>query len=417
MEELENIRQRLKSTSSKERIDALLDAFELGELGIKLIATALEDRNREVRQAAFILLSESDRDIAKQALWNYLPFGKMQCLHTLTKFQIDFPFFYNPEPERFAIADYNNSLVCYWSLDYKHSFIHIWDLASGESKQYCNCSTHEFGLAQEGRILCFTYQDWFGKIKIDKACDVDTKFDEIFSEFSTPTNFAFSICPTKDSLVAYGHTTNYSGELKIVDYETNTCYLHYKFKQLALMTQHFMTSGGLSIGDYLQCLSPLMFTPDGRFLIAHFRRHRRLSMLQIWDKETGQIVPTMATLPPITETSLLTITSLAVCPDDTILAGGIRDGKVCVWELLSDSILYNCSELSSCVLSSDGRVLIYSTANHEIIVYDLVTQQKLSTLQGHSNFISHISLSRDREFIASYSIDETIKIWGIPSCN
>ncbi len=65
-------------------------------------------------------------------------------------------------------------------------------------------------------------------------------------------------------------------------------------------------------------------------------------------------------------------------------------------------------------MSRDGRVLIYCTDNYEIIVWDLVTSKKIHTLEGHTAPIVYLAMSSDREFIASYSIDRSIKIWGIP---
>lgn len=44
--------------SIEQKIDDLLDALECGTEGVKLLAQALRDRNREVRQSAFLLLTD-----------------------------------------------------------------------------------------------------------------------------------------------------------------------------------------------------------------------------------------------------------------------------------------------------------------------------------------------------------------------
>ena len=110
----------------------------------------------------------------------------------------------------------------------------------------------------------------------------------------------------------------------------------------------------------------------------------------------------------------LTITSVGVSPDGTIIACGIREEKVCAWELQSDRIIYTASEVSPCILSTDGRVLIYATASYEIVVRDLVADRELVTLRGHDAAISYLALSEDRQFLASYSTNCPIKIWAIP---
>ena len=62
---------------------------------------------KEVRQSALLLLSKSEAEITKQALWNYLPFSKMQCLHTITEFKFN-SFDTKYHPDYFAIANYDN---------------------------------------------------------------------------------------------------------------------------------------------------------------------------------------------------------------------------------------------------------------------------------------------------------------------
>jgi WD40 repeat protein len=84
---------------------------------------------------------------------------------------------------------------------------------------------------------------------------------------------------------------------------------------------------------------------------------------------------------------------------------------------ISDRIFYISEEIAPCTISLDGRVLVCCTANYEIVVWDLIENKKLCTLQGHTAPIDFVVMSRDREFIASYSIDRAIKIWGIPEIN
>ncbi|MEH1895272.1 MAG: hypothetical protein V7K94_08210 [Nostoc sp.] len=130
-QELENIHRQLQGNSTKEKVDALLDAFQYEQPGIELIIKALNDRTREVRQSAFLLLSDCHNDLARQAIWNYLPFKKMQCLHTLTNFNFNDYNLEQHHPYYFAIANYNNTLICYWDLNYKSSVINVWDLETG----------------------------------------------------------------------------------------------------------------------------------------------------------------------------------------------------------------------------------------------------------------------------------------------
>ena len=80
----------------------------------------------------------------------------------------------------------------------------------------------------------------------------------------------------------------------------------------------------------------------------------------------------------------------------------------CIWKQYSNhNIIENISNrVIPGILSTDGRVLIYATAENNIIVRDLIAEHNLCTLQGHDAPATYLALSEDCEFIASYSIDD-----------
>lgn len=405
---LEDVSYRLQGNSIKQKVDALLDAFEYGQEGIELVVNTLSDRTREVRQSAFLLLCDSNEDIARQAIWNYLPFAKMQCLHTLTEFNLNC---YNHEqhhPEYFAIADFNNTLVCYWDLTYKSSCVNVWNLETGQqTKNFVLSNAHEFGLGKEGRVCVVNFQHLLWVLDIETQKHIGTYPDYLMSVVA-PHPRCFTVCPRKQPLVVAGFSIGWAGEIEIWDYETYTRRLHYQFHDLALVP-HGQSWHSSEIERLRNYASPFLFTPDGNFLVARFQQKKH-SILQLWDLETAALIQTLDNLP------LLALNALAICPDGKILACGMREDKMCVWELTSDRISYASSDLESspCIMSRDGRVLICCTDNYEIIVLDLVTNKKLQTFEGHTAPVVYLAMSSDREFIASYSIDKSIKIWGIP---
>lgn len=60
-----------------------------------------------------------------QLIYNYLRFPQMQCLHVIDDFQFDEHNFNDTPANYFAIADYDNSLICYWDYTYKSSFLSL----------------------------------------------------------------------------------------------------------------------------------------------------------------------------------------------------------------------------------------------------------------------------------------------------
>ena len=415
MESLEEIELRLVNKDPEQRIDALLDAWEYNTAGIELVVRALEDKVRKVRQSALLLLSESETKIAKQALWNYLPFSQMQCLHTIIEFKFN-SFDTKYYPDYFAIADYNNSLVCYSDVEYKRSGIAIYDLETGKAKTNHYLSmAHEFGLGKDGKVFVTSYQDFLQAYNLETLEGI-YKFSDKQMNGSSPRKGEFTVCKKNFPLVAvcqaysHGHRNNRNiigfGEFEIWNYDTYDCLLHYEFEDLLLFTSNRLSN--IRTKSLEVFISPLIFTPSGDFLIVRYMDRQKCCLVQIWNTDKLELVQTLENLPR------LTITSVGVRPNKTIIACGIREEKVCAWELQSDEIIYTVSEVSPCILSTDGRVLIYATVKHEIVIIDLVADRELVTLQGHKTAIAYLALSEDRQFLASYSIDRQIKIWAIP---
>ncbi len=408
-QELENIHRQLQGNSTKEKVDALLDAFQYGQSGIELIIKALNDYSREVRQSAFLLLSDCNEEIARQAIWNYLPFRKIQCLCTLTNFDFNLNCYKleQSHPAYFAIADYNNTLICYWDLDYKYSFVNVWDLKTGQQRRNLELGTaHEFRLAKNGKVSVISFQDLVLVLDTETHKLTNDDCHDYFIHTIIPhPHYCFTACPTQNPFLAIGSTVGRNGEFEVWNYETRTRHFHYQFQDVALITQ-WPSWNTSEIQNLLNSVSPLLFTPDGQFLAARFKQQKHC-MLQIWNLETGNLVQQLENLPA------LTVHSLAIGSDGQVLACGIRENQVYVWELLSDRIIYTFSGTAPCLMSKNGRILIYCTANNEIVIWDLALNSQLCTLQGHTAPIAYIAMSNDYEFIASYSINRSIKIWGL----
>lgn len=126
---------------------------ETENLDLDRIVQLLGAPIKAIRQAAFQKLSKLREDTAKEFLWNYLPYNRMECLHTFSDLIgiTDCGYGNSPNelldlPQYFGIADYSGQLVCYWCLTYKRAYLNCWNLTTGEVQKSCQLSTHEFGL-------------------------------------------------------------------------------------------------------------------------------------------------------------------------------------------------------------------------------------------------------------------------------
>ena len=92
---------------------------------------------------------------------------------------------------------------------------------------------------------------------------------------------------------------------------------------------------------------------------------------------------------------------------------------VCVLSI-SDSSCYqkpdwlSGDETTALALDSAGRKLV--TSSHQTIsVWDLETGKLKRSWQGHSDWITALAVSPDRQLLASASLDQTIKLWDLSS--
>lgn len=111
----------------------------------------------------------------------------------------------------------------------------------------------------------------------------------------------------------------------------------------------------------------LAFSLNGRTIITGGDDGRA----RLWDAHTGRHLFSLG------EPSQFPITAVAFSPDDTIVAAGGNDCRVRLWD------------------SSSGRLI--------------------TTLEGHSNWILHVTLSPDGRTIATTSYDNTARLWDVPS--
>ena len=348
-------------------------------------------------------------EIAKQALWNYLPFSQMQCLHTITKFESSSFNLENYYRSYLAIANHNNILVYYWNDGYKTSTVCIWDLKTGRRITSYIWTKSEFRLGKKGKVFVEGYRSLLFVFELETQKQIDNYPDNTMKGCEV-FGGQFAVCETDKPLVAKAECDWMRGKIEIWNYDTYSRLFHYEFENLTLSGCEFQLSiPNCNASKKYVFVSPLIFTSDGDYLVARFVDLQLNYSLQIWDTQTTELVQTIEDLPK------LIITSVGVRLDETIIACGIGEDKVCVWELQSDKIIYTASEMSPCILSTDGRVLIYATASYEIVIRDLVADKELCRLQGHDAPVAYLALSEDRQFLASYSTDRQIKIWGIPN--
>ncbi|KAF5699653.1 vegetatible incompatibility het-e-1 [Fusarium mundagurra] len=106
--------------------------------------------------------------------------------------------------------------------------------------------------------------------------------------------------------------------------------------------------------------------------------------------------------------------SVAVSPDNQLIASGGYDKTVKIWDIATGVCRHTLEghddDVHSVTFLPDGLSL--ASASNIIKIWDTRTGLCLQTLEGHDGFVTSMASSPGGQYLASGSSDQTIKIWS-----
>jgi WD40 repeat protein/serine/threonine protein kinase len=162
-----------------------------------------------------------------------------------------------------------------------------------------------------------------------------------------------------------------------------------------------------TLRDHHWGIFALAFSPDSCTLASASAD----GSVRLWDVATGEEIPA----PRLRHPGV--ITSVAWRPDGRRLVSAGQDGTVTVWDTASWQevrTFHGTSAVLSAAWSPDGRRLAWGSTNATIQVADPASGAILRTLRGHTSWVTGVAFSPDGLWIASASLDRTVKIWKAP---
>ncbi|MBI3240896.1 MAG: hypothetical protein HYZ49_01190 [Chloroflexi bacterium] len=157
----------------------------------------------------------------------------------------------------------------------------------------------------------------------------------------------------------------------------------------------------------------LAFSPDGKTLASTSGNN-----ILLWDvsnlpegvKQIGQ---------PLTGHSAEVLT-LAFNPNGDTLASaaGIFDNSIILWNVatqkpIGEPLKGHAYGVHSVAFSPDGKTLASGSEDTRVILWDVVTQKQMASLERHRATVYKVAFSPDGKTLASGSADSTIVFWDV----
>ncbi len=171
-------------------------------------------------------------------------------------------------------------------------------------------------------------------------------------------------------------------------------------------------------------ISSLAFSPDGKILVSGGCQNRDESLvchsgkILVWDIASGQIVGE-----PIVGHSSW-VNSLAISPDNQLLASGSSDGNILLWNLSTHQtigipLISHQGKIDSVAFSPDGKMLASGGNDGSIILWDVETQKSIiDPLYKGIGPIDRLSFSPDgQQLISADYYNGKIMLWEVDPDN
>ncbi|MBW4663139.1 MAG: serine/threonine protein kinase [Chroococcus sp. CMT-3BRIN-NPC107] len=114
-----------------------------------------------------------------------------------------------------------------------------------------------------------------------------------------------------------------------------------------------------------------------------------------------------------------TVWSVAISPNSQMLASASSDKTINLWDLRSRELLHtftgHSDRVRTVAFSPNGRIIASGSWDKSIKIWDLQTKTLLRSLSGHSDYVNSVAISPNGQILASGSDDGTVKLWNLAS--
>ncbi|WP_348519775.1 hypothetical protein [Anabaenopsis sp. FSS-46] len=363
---IQGAQQRYKNPDPKVRINAISQALNYGEDGVKLVLQALTtDESTDVKDAAYNLLSSRDNK-------------SIQVIDALKAYEL------SPSRQRYKNPDPKVRInAISQALNYGDDGINLvlQALTTDESDDV-KYVAYNLLRSKDNK-----------SIQVIDALQAYELF--LWREIATLTrhsdgvrSVAFS--PDGKTLASGSWSVFVDSEKTIRLWDVATQ------EEIATLRRH--SGSGVS---------SVAFSPDGRTLASAGAYGD--NTIKLWNIATRREIATIRGHSD-------TVRSVAFSPDGKTLASGSGDKTIKLWDVATQKEITTLTGHShlvhSVAFSPDGKTLA-SASFQTVKLWDVATRQEIATLRGHSSSVWSVAFSPDGKTLASGSRDKTIKLWDV----
>jgi WD40 repeat protein/DNA-binding SARP family transcriptional activator len=158
--------------------------------------------------------------------------------------------------------------------------------------------------------------------------------------------------------------------------------------------------------QHTQAITALAFSPDSRRLASSSQDGK----VCLWDAQSGSLILTLHKHTNV-------VWSVAFSPDGALLASSSSDRTVCLWDVQTGELIRTFADhharVFTVAFSPDGTLLASGGADQCLRLWEVESGVCRHVLQGHSGWVWSTAFHPSGEIVATSSIDETIKFWDV----
>ncbi|YAG13408.1 Serine/threonine protein kinase [Nostoc sp. DSM 114161] len=379
---IEGIKRRLLSDNIEAKMAAIADAINYGDAGLELVIQSLQNESLQLQILAYKLLHQRKKLSVEQIITalNSHHYKFFECLTTLSEHTSDvYGIAFSSDGETIASGSHDKT-------------IKLWNIQT--SQLICTLSENlsaPYGLAfsPDGNTL---YANNWNEIKI-----FNLENQEEILTLKGHSDAALSLVVAPDGTLISG-----SQDKNIHVWEQPRSGKYYKL-------------GGHPCHVWGMNIVKLALSIDGKTLISGSSIDRAI---KIWDWQQRQQIATLGTETLALNNYVPGLSCVAISPDGTVaIAGG--ENQVDVWDIEKREKVYTLTleadnDIQSICVSKDGKAFFGGLKNGIIRIWNLLTGEIIHDLEGHLGIVWCMALSPDGKTLVSGSVDKTIKIWSIP---